>query len=205
MGGTALKLLIAGFFVWLSAQMGTFVDEILTRVSESVQASELLQIDGYVYYHSALENERTRAPRDQTEFESVVREWTEAPAGRDVTKDRWDRPLVYDHQESRDPREIHWRISSGGPDRKIGTDDDLVVVRDNDVARINRDPAKIAELAIERKEKLDRETTTRVRQVLELANQSPPPGTPTKDVTPPMQARELDDATHTLARLMDES
>src|SRR5262249_35666026 len=135
-GGTALKVLIAGFFVWLSAQMGTFADEILGRVRESVQASELLEIDTYVYQHSVLENERTHPPKDQAEFEAILKDWLTASAGRDVTKDRWERPYAYDHLPSRDPRDVLYRIASGGPDRKLGTEDDIVVERENDRSKI---------------------------------------------------------------------
>lgn len=207
MGGTALKVAIAGFFVWLAAQMGTFVDEILTRVTESVQASELLQIDQYVYYASAVEKQYPRAPKDQAEFETIVREWTSAPAGRDVTKDRWDRAYAYDRVPTKDPRDIQWRIASGGPDRRVGTEDDIVVERDNEHARINRDPAQLVELAVERKERLDRETAARVRGILELAKQpagAAPASTPS-DVAPERQSRELEDATKELAKLVGES
>jgi hypothetical protein len=205
-GGTALKVLIAGFFVWLSAQMGTFADEILVRVRESVQASELLEIDTYVYQHSVLENERTHAPRDQAEFESILKEWLTASGGRDVTKDRWDRPYAYDHTPTRDPREVLYRIASGGPDRKLGTGDDIVVERENDHARINRDPARIAEEALERKKHLDEDTVSRIREILEAAKSGDPSAKPAgpapKDVSPERQARELDESVRALAALV---
>ena len=200
--------MIAGFFVWMMAQMGTFADEVLGRVKESLQASELLLIDEYVYNWTENEHERPRAPKDQAEFEAVVRDWTEAKAGRNVTRDRWDRPYVYDPVAQADPRHIVWRISSMGPDCKLGTADDLVVERDGDRATINRDPAKIAEEAIERKQRLDTETVSRVREILAAAKaqeKEPPAGAPPqKDVSPERQARELDEAVRDLGRILEQ-
>jgi hypothetical protein len=177
MGGVALKIAIGGFLVWLSAQMGNFADEILLKVRESVQASELLEIDKYVAYQSVFGDDpskKARAPRDQAEFESIVAEWVTASGGRNVTKDRWGEPYVYFRFPTKDPRTVHYLITSKGPDRKLGTPDDIIVEREDDHATINRDPEKIAESALERKQQLDREVAKKVNDLLQEAKKTPP-------------------------------
>jgi hypothetical protein len=172
MGGVAFKVAIGGFLVWLSAQMGTFAEEILGKVRESVQASELVEIDRFVAVQSAFGDDPTkkaRAPKDQAEFERILREWTVASGGRDVTRDRWDEPYVYHRVPSRDARDVKYRITSKGADRRMGSTDDLVVERENDHSSINRDPVKIAESAIEQKKALDREVARRANELLREA------------------------------------
>jgi hypothetical protein len=172
MGGVAFKVAIGGFLVWLSAQMGTFAEEILGKVRESVQASELVEIDRYVAYESAFgqdPSKKAHAPKDQAEFEQVLREWTTASGNRNVTLDRWDQPYAYFKIPSRDPRDVKYRITSKGADKKIGSADDLVVERENDHSSINRDPTKIAESAIEQKKALDREVARRANELLRQA------------------------------------
>jgi hypothetical protein len=169
MSGVALKVAIGGFLVWLSAQMGTFAEEILSKVRESVQASELVEIDRYVAYESAFgqdPSKKAHAPKDQAEFERVLREWTTASGNRNVTLDRWEQPYVYYRVPERDPRRIHYTITSKGSDRKIGSADDLVVEREDDHSSINRDPVKIIESAIEQKKALDREVAKKVNDLL---------------------------------------
>lgn len=176
MSGVAFKVAIGAFLVWLSAQMGTFAEEILGKVRESVQASELVEIDHYVAYESAFGSDaskKARAPRDQDEFERILQEWLNASGGRRVTRDRWDEPYVYFKVPSRDARDVKYRITSKGSDRKLGTPDDLILERDNDRSSINRDPTKIAESAIERKKELDREVAKRVDELLREAPSAP--------------------------------
>jgi hypothetical protein len=171
MGGIAFKIAIGGFLVWLSAQMGAFVEEVLGKVRESVQASELLEIDKYVAYASVFdENRKTvHAPKDQAEFEKILQDWLTAGGGRKVAKDRWDEPYVYFRVPSRDPRDVRYRITSKGADKKLGTPDDIVLERDNDHATINRDPTKIADQAIEQKKQLDRDVAKKVEELLQKA------------------------------------
>lgn len=172
MGGLVFKIAVGGFLVWLSAQMGTFAEEILGKVRESVQASELVEIDRYVHYQSAFGDDASKkahAPKDQIEFERVLREWTAASGNRNVTLDRWEQPYVYFKVASPDPREVKYRITSKGADRKIGSADDLVLERDNERTSINRDPTKIAESAIEQKKALDREVAKKVNELLREA------------------------------------
>ena len=176
MGGVAFKIAIGGFLIWLSAQMGTFAEEILGKVRESVQASELVEIDKYVAVQSAFGDDPTKkahAPKDQAEFERILRDWTVASGNRDVTKDRWDQPYVYFRVPSRDARDVKYRITSKGADKKIGSGDDLVVERENDHSSINRDPTRIAESAIEQKKALDREVARRANELLRDAPKTP--------------------------------
>jgi hypothetical protein len=177
--GIAFKVAAGAFLVWLSAQMGSFVDDLLERVRESVQASELLEIDRYVDYHAVFGDDpsrKTHAPADQAEFERVLAEWITSQGGRNVARDRWDEPYVYEKLDSPDPRDVRYRITSKGPDRKLGTDDDIALERDGDHATINRDPSRIAEEAIERKARLDREVGKRVQELLK--NAPAPPSQP---------------------------
>src|SRR5579883_2097030 len=181
MGGIALKIAIVGFLVWLSAQMGNFADEILLKVRESVQASELLEIDRFVAYQSVFGDDaskKARAPKDQAEFESIVAEWVTASGGRSVTKDRWGEPYVYFRVPTKDPRTVHYLITSKGPDRKLGTPDDIVVEREDYFANNTRDTEKIADSAMERKQQLDREVAKRVNDLLQEAKKTPPPKDP---------------------------
>lgn len=176
MGGVAFKAAVGAFLVWLSAQMGAFADEILGKVRESVQASELLEIDHFVAYESAFGEDpakKAHAPRDQAEFERVLSEWLTASGGRHVTRDRWDEPYVYCRLPSDDPRSIRYRITSKGPDRRLGTPDDIVLEREGEHAAIDRDPEKIAQAAIERKQALDREVAKRVSELLARTPASP--------------------------------
>src|SRR5207237_6577040 len=115
------KVAIAGFLVWLSAQMGVFADEIMHRVRESVQASELLSVDGAVYQWAALdpENPKPRSPKDQAEFERVLRDNLTAAGGRDVTRDRWDEPYLYDRVRRAAQRAFYYRLARQGPDRQL--------------------------------------------------------------------------------------
>ncbi len=178
MGGVAVKVAIGAFLVWLSAQMGTFAEEILAKVRESVQASELVEIDKYVAVQSAFGDDPTKkshAPKDQAEFERILKDWTSASGNRNVTLDRWEQPYVYYRIPNKDARVINYRITSRGADKKLGTPDDLVVERENDHSSINRSPEKIAESAIEQKKALDREVAKRANELLRDAPK-PQPG-----------------------------
>src|ERR1700722_4466422 len=98
MGSLAFTLAPGGFGIWPAAELGTFADEILGKVRESVQASELLEIDRYISVQSALgddPNRKPHAPLDQQDFERVVSGWLTASGNRDVTRDRWGEPFVY--------------------------------------------------------------------------------------------------------------
>src|SRR4051812_44573366 len=109
MGSFAFKVAVGGFLVWLSAQVGTFAEEILGKVRESVQASELVEIDHFVAYESAFgadAQRKARAPADQAEFERILKEWLTAAGNRRVTLDRWDEPYVYFKIADRDPRAV---------------------------------------------------------------------------------------------------
>ncbi len=108
----------------------------------------------------AIEQRRTRAPRDQEEFERTLEQILSARGPRRVTHDRWDRPYAYEHFGD---SPLHWRISSRGPDRLLGNDDDLVVERIEDRVRVTRDPVEIAEMALERARRLDHETVGKLR------------------------------------------
>ena len=176
MGGVFFKVAVGGFLVWLSAQMGTFAEEILSKVRESVQASELVEIDHYVAYESSFGADpakKAHAPADQAEFERILQEWLTASGGRKVTLDRWDEPYVYFKLASKDPRDVRYRITSKGPDKRLGTPDDIILERDNDHATINKDPTKIAESAIEQKKQLDKEVARRVTELLRDAPRAP--------------------------------
>ena len=145
MGGSLAKLLVGAFFVALSSQLGELAQELIGRARESVQASELLTIDGQLVTW-AIQERRTRAPRDQAEFDQALRGLLSARGGRDVTLDRWNQPYVYEHLSDKPA----WRISSRGPDGLLGTSDDLVVERSGDRVERSRDPVAIAEAAEDR-------------------------------------------------------
>ena len=125
MGGALIKVGIGAFFVFASAQMGGLARGLLDRARESVQASELLTLDGQLAAWT-IAHKRGRPPADQAHFESVCREVLTAPGGRDVTKDRWGEGFVYERIAV---RPVEWQISSKGPDRSLGSEDDLVVHR----------------------------------------------------------------------------
>ncbi|HBP19044.1 MAG TPA: hypothetical protein DEA08_14815, partial [Planctomycetes bacterium] len=95
---------------------------------------------------------RGRPPADQPHFDRVCREILTAPGGRDVTRDRWGEGYVYERIAV---RPVEWEISSKGPDRRLGSEDDLVVHRRDDQVEINRDPVSIIEGAIERVRRAD--------------------------------------------------
>ncbi|MGE0707742.1 MAG: hypothetical protein AB7N76_13480 [Planctomycetota bacterium] len=157
-GGALIKLGIGGFFVFASAQMGSVAQDLLQRARESVQASELSTLDGHLAAW-VIEQKRGRPPRDQDHFEQVCRQLFTARGGRDVTRDRWGEAYVYDKIHDRPPE---WEISSKGPDKRLGTEDDLVVHRREDQVHLNKDPAKIIEGAIER---LKRQDEQRLREL----------------------------------------
>ncbi|MDC3379030.1 hypothetical protein OAX78_01950 [Planctomycetota bacterium] len=203
MGGSAIKLGVGVFFVWLSAQMGQFAEEVLGRVRESVQASELLTIDSHVGAWTVLQA-RTIPPLNQHQFEEALIEQLSARGNRDVTLDRWEQPYLYELQQKRAP--IKWRITSGGPDAAIGTGDDLVVERVGDRTEINRDPVEIAEAALDDKLELDREAARRLRELLEGSGEDE--GTAEIDAPthpgPDVEAVSAEDL-ETLRSLVDES
>lgn len=147
MGPTGAKVGAAALLVALASQLSAAAEELVGRVRESVQASELLTVDGYALVWS-LEQNPTRAPRDQAEFERACRDELAARAGREPTADRWGRTYVYEPLAVRGA--LRWRISSAGPDRRLGTEDDLVVERHGDASQINRDPTEIVERALAR-------------------------------------------------------
>jgi hypothetical protein len=165
MGSAGIKVGIAVFFVWLSAQLGTVAQEILGRVRESVQASELLTVDKYLAVW-VIEQKRSAAPGSQEAFERALREELSAGANRDVTLDRWEQKYLYEKLGDSPPA---WRITSKGPDKTLGTDDDLIVERRGDSSHINQDPAALAESAIERKLELDREALRRLQRLADQA------------------------------------
>lgn len=160
MGGTLAKLLVGAFFVALSAQLGELARELIGRARESVQASELLTIDGQLATW-AVDQRRTRAPRDQQEFERALRDLVTARGGRDVVLDRWGQPYLYERLGDQPA----WRLSSRGPDRTPGTADDLVVERRGDRVERSRDPQQIAEQALERKRGMDRQVLRELQQL----------------------------------------
>lgn len=159
MGGTLTKLLVGAFFVGLSSQMGELARDVISRARESVQASEMLTLDGALAAW-AIEQRRTRGPRDQEEFNQILEFNLSARGGRDVTKDRWDRPYVYEHLSD---RPIRWRVSSRGPDLRLGTEDDLVVERTGDRSELSRDPVEIIERALESTRRRYRQTLADLR------------------------------------------
>jgi hypothetical protein len=178
MGGVFFKVAVGGFLVWLSAQMGTFARELLEQVRESVQASELVEIDHYVAYESSFGADpakKAHAPADQAEFERILQEWLTASGGRKVTLDRWDEPYVYYRIPATDARDVKYRITSKGADKKLGTPDDIILEREGEHAEINRDPVKIAESAIERKKQLDKDVAKQVDELLREAPRAPSP------------------------------
>ena len=151
MGGALIKVGIGAFFVFASAQMGDLARGLLDRARESVKASELLTLDGQLAAWT-IGQKRGRPPTDQAHFDRVCREILTAPGGRDVTKDRWGEGYVYERIAV---RPVEWEISSKGPDRSLGSEDDLVVHRRDDHVEINRDPVSIIEGAIERVRRAD--------------------------------------------------
>ena len=157
MGGTLTKLLVGVFFVGLASQLGELARDVVSKARESVQASELLTLDKSLEAW-AIEQRRTRPPRDQEEFEHALEQIL--TGSRRVTHDRWDRPYVYEHLGD---TPLRWRISSRGPDRILGNDDDLVVNRIAERVEISRDPVEIAEMAIDRAQRLERETVGKLR------------------------------------------
>jgi hypothetical protein len=202
-GGTALKLAIAAFFVGLSAQIGTLADEVLSCVRESAQASELVEVDACVARACAINTEQARAPKDQSEFEKIVRDGIQRAFGRDPSLDSWDKPYVYERIPSRDARAVLYTITSCGPDRLFGTSDDIVLERENESSTIDRDPAAKAERASERKKRLDRDAATRLRETLAGAPNAPK-DVPEHDVGAERAARELYGAVTDLARMLEQ-
>jgi hypothetical protein len=175
MGGTLAKLLVGVFFVGLSSQLGELAQDVVSKARESVQASELMTLDGTLAAW-AMEQRRTRAPEHQEEFERTLEQILTARGPRRVTHDRWDRPYAYEHFGD---SPLHWRISSGGPDRLLGNGDDLVVERIDDRVEMTRDPVEIAEMAIDRALRLDRETVGELRAAaakLDPEERAPPQG-----------------------------
>jgi hypothetical protein len=158
-------------------------------VRDSVQASELMMIDGHVHAWT-IEQQRSRPPRDQVAFERAVRDSLTA-AGRDPTRDRWDQPYLYDLLAE---RPVRWRIATKGADKAPGTPDDIVVARHGNQVSIDRDPVKIAENALERKRRVDAAAVERLRALTARADADAPPATP--EVVPDAAAawRALDAA-----------
>ncbi|MBL4845126.1 MAG: hypothetical protein JKY65_06355 [Planctomycetes bacterium] len=151
MSGVLVKAGIGVFLVVAAAKMGGLATDLLGRARESVQASELLTLDKHLAVW-AIERKRTRPPRDQGHFNEVVQGLFTTRGKRDVTKDRWGEAYVY---EKLGERPVAWRISSKGPDKTLGTADDLVLKRHEDHVQINRDPEEIMKGAIEDKRKAD--------------------------------------------------
>ena len=153
MGGTLIKAGIGVFLVVAAARFGGLATELLGRARESVQASELLTLDGQLAAWT-VGRKRTRPPRDQAHFEEVVAGLCSRPAASgDVTQDRWGETYVY---EKLGERPVAWRITSKGPDRALGTGDDLVLKRHEDNVQINKRPrVAIMEAAIEDKRQAD--------------------------------------------------
>jgi hypothetical protein len=169
-GGALLKIGIGGFFVFASAQMGSLAKDLLDRARESVQASEMLTLDSHLAVWT-IEQKRGRPPRDQKQFQSVCKQLFTARGGRDVTKDRWGMVYVY---EPINVRPVEWRISSLGPDKKLGTDDDLIVHRRSDTVQINKDPTEIIEAAIERLRRVDEQRLRELERLQQKQGKQPP-------------------------------
>lgn len=174
MGGTLIKAGIGVFLVFASAKMGGLASELLGRARESVQASELLTLDGHLAAWTVA-RKRTRPPRDQAHFEEVVRGLFTTRGERDVTRDRWGEVYLY---EKLGERPVAWRITSKGPDRTLSTGDDIVLKRHEDHVQINRDPVAIMEAAIEDKRAADQRFLRELERVLKEE------GAPPVDVFP---------------------
>lgn len=170
MGGTLVKAGIGVFLVVAAAKMGGLATELLGRARESVQATELATLDGYLSVW-CIERKRTQPPRDQAHFEEVVRGLFTTRGERDVTQDRWGETYVY---EKLGARPVAWRITSKGPDKALGTGDDLVLKRHEDKVQINRDPVSIMEGAIEDKRQADERFLRDLNRLVRKAEEAPP-------------------------------
>ena len=170
MGGTLIKAGIGVFLVVAAAKMGGLASELLGRARESVQASELLTLDGHLAAWT-IGRKRTRPPRDQAHFEEVVAGLFTTRGERNVTQDRWGQTYLY---EKLGERPVAWRITSKGPDRALGTSDDLVLKRHEDNVQINRDPVAIMEAAIEDKRQADERFLRDLQRVLAESEEAKP-------------------------------
>lgn len=170
MGGTLVKAGIGVFLVVAAAKMGGLATELLGRARESVQASELLTLDGHLAAWT-IARKRTHPPRDQAHFEEVVVGLFTTRGERDVTQDRWGETYLY---EKLGERPVAWRITSKGPDRALGTGDDLVLKRYEDNVQINRDPVAIMEAAIEDKRQADERFLRDLDRALKKGEQGQP-------------------------------
>jgi hypothetical protein len=137
---------------------------------------------------------RKRPPKDQAELDQMIQRWFQSQ-GRSVIRDRWNEPFIYFRTPRNDPRDIYYQIVSKGPDRLPGTVDDIVLIREESSRHINRNPAEVMAQATERKRQLDRETSERIRQLLEI----PRPAPEEKD-----GSKDLESSTRELARMLEE-
>jgi len=156
-------------FVVAASQLGHFAQQIVERARTSVQASELLKIDGHLAAWTI--DRKNRTPRDQAAFERALKDLFTERAGRRVTEDRWGKRYQYSLRRARPPS---WRIASSGADRQSGTADDLVVERRADHVEINQDPTEVAEAAIAWVQRQRRRELDRLRRVADQAAKRAP-------------------------------
>jgi hypothetical protein len=126
-----IKLAGAALLVGFGLSYFNIMGDVVQTVRSSVASNELSQIDDVIRQHAVMTapNENARGdsyPRDQQEFEAVLRESFE-DRDRDVTLDQFGRKYIYQYLGLGS-----YRLLSAGPDGQCPTDDDVCLERRGD-------------------------------------------------------------------------
>jgi DNA-binding transcriptional MerR regulator len=165
MGGI-VKVMVPLVALAVAASYLGVVQDILDTVRKSVVGIALCRIDDALY-GECLKQADSRVdplPKDQEEFLGFMQKAFEN-RGQDVTKDQFGTPYCYLHP-AKPPENPTFTVSSAGPNRTFGDDDDLVVHRHGktrDMTYPPEDIAKVMELKAQQKQQAD----DQLRQALE--------------------------------------
>ena len=138
MGKIYLLMLIGSLYASMTFGR-TMLKQIMSVVQFAVTGIELNSID-YMIVLNEITSERYP---EEGEFKDFMKENFLSRGGRDQTKDQWDTPYSY----KRIPK--GYRITSAGPDKKTGTEDDLYLERKGNNTYINKDVQKALNASID--------------------------------------------------------
>ena len=131
----------------------TMFKQIMSVVQFAVTGIELNSID-YMIILNEITSERYP---EEDEFKDFMKENFLSRGGRDQTKDQWDTPYSY----KRIPE--GYRVTSAGPDKTTGTEDDLYLERQGNNTYINKDVQKALNASIDIVLKRDKEATEKLK------------------------------------------
>ena len=139
--GMMVKLGIPMVLMSFAASYLDIVTDLLNTVRKSVVGIELTKIDEALQRELVMQTERRSdpLPTDREAFYDFLKGAFQ-DTGRDVTRDQFGQQYFYEHPE----RTTAYSIVSCGPDKELGSEDDIMLERDGEKRRMSHSLEDIA-------------------------------------------------------------